>query len=48
MTQIGLGGTLDGLKWGSVVDGSRIYVTISNNAGKPWTLQNNQTETSEG
>ena len=35
-TQVGPGGTLGGLEWGSATDGKRIYVAISNNAHKPW------------
>ena len=39
-TQVGPGGTLGGLQWGSAVDGRRIYTQINNNAfGPPWTLQ---------
>ncbi len=48
MTQVGPGGTLGGMEWGSATDGKRIYVAISNNGGKPWTLLNNQTVTSGG
>jgi polyvinyl alcohol dehydrogenase (cytochrome) len=35
-TQVGPGGTLGGLEWGSATDGKRIYVAISNNDGKPF------------
>jgi polyvinyl alcohol dehydrogenase (cytochrome) len=35
-TQVGPGGTLGGLEWGSATDGKRIYVAISNNENKPW------------
>lgn len=31
-TQVGPGGTLGGLQWGSATDGSRIYTAISNNS----------------
>jgi len=47
-TQVGPGGTLGGMEWGSATDGNRIYVAISNNAGKPWNLINNQTVYSGG
>ncbi len=43
MTQVGPGGTLGGMEWGSAQDGKRIYVSIPNNGAKPWTLQNGQT-----
>ncbi len=36
VTQVGPGGTLGGLEWGSATDGNRIYVAISNNEGKPF------------
>jgi polyvinyl alcohol dehydrogenase (cytochrome) len=39
-TQVGPGGTLGGLQWGSAVDGVRVYTQINNNAfGPPWTLK---------
>ena len=39
-TQVGPGGTLGGLQWGSAVDGARVYTQINNNAfGPPWTLK---------
>ena len=38
-TQVGPGGTLGGIEWGSATDGQRIYVAISNNAHVPYTLQ---------
>ena len=40
VTQVGPGGTLGGLEWGSATDGTRIYVAISNNEGKPWAMGN--------
>jgi polyvinyl alcohol dehydrogenase (cytochrome) len=43
VTQVGPGGTLGGLEWGSAVDGKRIYVAVTNNELKPWTLINGQT-----
>jgi polyvinyl alcohol dehydrogenase (cytochrome) len=36
VTQVGPGGTLGGLEWGSATDGNRIYVAIVNNDGKPF------------
>lgn len=39
-TQVGPGGTLGGLQWGSATDGNRIYVAISNNELKPWAMGN--------
>jgi polyvinyl alcohol dehydrogenase (cytochrome) len=39
-TQVGPGGTLGGLQWGSAVDGTRVYTQINNNGfGPPWTLR---------
>lgn len=37
-TQVGPGGTLGGLQWGSAVDGDRIYTAISNNGYVPHTM----------
>jgi polyvinyl alcohol dehydrogenase (cytochrome) len=34
---VGPGGTLGGLQWGSATDGTRIYVAVNNNQGTPWT-----------
>lgn len=44
-TQVGPGGTLGGLQWGSATDGKRIYTSISNNLGIPWTLPSGETVT---
>ena len=41
-TQVGPGGTLGGLEWGSATDGNRIYVAIANSEHKPWTPLNGQ------
>jgi len=39
-TQVGPGGTLGSLQWGSAVDGARVYTQINNNEfGPPWTLK---------
>jgi polyvinyl alcohol dehydrogenase (cytochrome) len=46
VTQVGPGGTLGGLEWGSATDGSRIYVAETNTNGTPWTLLNGNTVTS--
>lgn len=40
VTQVGPGGTLGGLEWGSATDGKRIYVAIANSERKPWALGN--------
>ncbi len=40
-TQVGPGGTLGGLEWGSATDGSRIYVAVANSGNQPWNLINN-------
>jgi len=40
-TQVGPGGTLGGIEWGSATDGKRIYVSIGNNAHVPYTLKGN-------
>ncbi|HEX7478950.1 MAG TPA: PQQ-binding-like beta-propeller repeat protein [Polyangiales bacterium] len=37
-TQVGPGGSLGGLEWGSAMDGTRIYTAVGNNYGIPWTL----------
>jgi polyvinyl alcohol dehydrogenase (cytochrome) len=44
-TQVGPGGSLGGLQWGSATDGKRIYTAVSNNEGKSWTLPNGQVTT---
>lgn len=41
VTQVGAGGTLGGLEWGSATDGNRIYVAISNSEHKPWAMGTN-------
>jgi polyvinyl alcohol dehydrogenase (cytochrome) len=38
VTQVGPGGVLGGLQWGSATDGKRIYVADANSAGTSWTL----------
>lgn len=38
-TQVGPGGELGGLQWGSSTDGRRIYTAISNSNFVPWQLQ---------
>jgi polyvinyl alcohol dehydrogenase (cytochrome) len=35
---VGPGGTLGGIQWGTATDGKRIYVAISNNAHKSYSL----------
>lgn len=47
-TNVGPGGTLGGLEWGSATDGNRIYTAVSNWEPapallKPWNLKNGQT-----
>ncbi|KUM95981.1 hypothetical protein AQI95_42915 [Streptomyces yokosukanensis] len=37
-TQVGPGGPLGGIQWGSATDGKRIYVGIGNGAHLPWTI----------
>jgi polyvinyl alcohol dehydrogenase (cytochrome) len=37
-TQVGPGGTMGGLVWGSATDGDRIYVAEANSNQTPWTL----------
>ena len=46
-TQVGNGGALGGLQWGSATDGERIYTAISNYDGKPWELIANGEPTGE-
>ena len=44
-TQVGPGGTMGGLQWGSAVDDDRIYVAVNNSGGTSWTLTNGATTT---
>lgn len=44
-TQVGPGGTLGGLQWGSAVDDQRIYTAVANTAAIPWNLVANGQET---
>jgi len=37
-TQVGPGGELGGIMWGSAYDGERLYTAISNSQGQPWEL----------
>jgi len=37
-TQVGPGGELGGLQWGSAVDGNRVYCAVSNSNFIPWTM----------
>jgi polyvinyl alcohol dehydrogenase (cytochrome) len=37
-TQVGPGGHLGGIHWGTAVDGQRIYVGVNDNNGTPYTL----------
>jgi polyvinyl alcohol dehydrogenase (cytochrome) len=45
-TQVGPGGTLGGLEWGSATDGNRIYVAETNTNHTPYTLLDGTTVTS--
>lgn len=38
-TQVGPGGSLGGIEWGSATDGKQIYVAIANNHHAPYVLQ---------
>jgi polyvinyl alcohol dehydrogenase (cytochrome) len=40
-TQVGPGGTLGGIEWGSATDGNRVYVAVGNNGHVPYTLKGN-------
>jgi polyvinyl alcohol dehydrogenase (cytochrome) len=42
-TQVGAGGSLGGIEWGSATDGNRVYVAISDLEGTAYTLKNGQT-----
>ena len=44
-TQVGPGGTMGGLQWGSAVDDSRIYVAVNNSGFTSWTLTTSTTTT---
>jgi polyvinyl alcohol dehydrogenase (cytochrome) len=43
VTQVGPGGTLGGLEWGSATDGDRIYVAETNTNHTPYTLLDGNT-----
>jgi hypothetical protein len=45
-TQVGPGGSLGGLEWGSATDGKRIYAAVANSQNKPWTLPSGEVTTS--
>ncbi|MFI6684112.1 PQQ-binding-like beta-propeller repeat protein [Streptomyces sp. NPDC050485] len=47
-TQVGPGGPLGGVQWGSATDGKRIYVAISDYQGQTYTLQPSGRTTSHG
>ncbi|MFE9370442.1 PQQ-binding-like beta-propeller repeat protein [Streptomyces sp. NPDC006711] len=47
-TQVGPGGPLGGVQWGSATDGKRIYVAISDYQGAPYVLQPSGRPTSHG
>jgi polyvinyl alcohol dehydrogenase (cytochrome) len=47
-TQVGPGGTLGGLQWGSATDGNRIYVAVNNNDGASWTPVGQSQPTTSG
>ena len=44
-TQVGPGGDLGGIQWGTATDGQRIYVALTNNQHFNYTLTNGQTIT---
>jgi polyvinyl alcohol dehydrogenase (cytochrome) len=37
-TEVGPGGALGGMEWGSAYDGKRIYAAVANSGAKPWML----------
>jgi polyvinyl alcohol dehydrogenase (cytochrome) len=45
-TQVGPGGSLGGLEWGSATDGTRIYAAVANSLAQPWTLPSGEVTTS--
>jgi polyvinyl alcohol dehydrogenase (cytochrome) len=45
-TQVGPGGSLGGLEWGSAYDGRRIYTAVSNSGAKKYTLASGEEATS--
>jgi len=45
VTQVGPGGTMGGLQWGSAVDDRRIYVAVNNSSTEPWSLLNGDVTT---
>jgi len=42
-TEVGPGGSLGGMEWGSAYDGRRIYTAVANSAGKSWQLPSGET-----
>jgi polyvinyl alcohol dehydrogenase (cytochrome) len=47
-TQVGPGGTMGGLQWGSAVDDQRIYVAVNNSNMSVWTPMGATTTTNRG
>jgi polyvinyl alcohol dehydrogenase (cytochrome) len=47
-TQVGPGGTMGGLQWGSAVDDTRIYVAVNNSGLADWTPVGATTTTNKG
>jgi polyvinyl alcohol dehydrogenase (cytochrome) len=45
-TQVGPGGSLGGMEWGSATDGARIYTAVANSLARPWTLPSGEVTTS--
>ena len=41
MTEVGPGGSLGGLHWGTSTDGIRIYTEVNNGKGTPWAIRGN-------
>lgn len=46
--QVGPGGTMGGIQWGSATDGSRIYTAINNSSALPWTPEGASEPTNRG
>ena len=47
-TQVGPGGEMGGLQWGSASDGNRIYTVVNNSRGTAWTPAGHSTPTTMG
>ena len=47
-TDVGPGGTMGGLQWGSAIDDKRIYMAVNNSGGASWTPRGSLAPTTKG